>query len=61
MLEGITGVNREEVEIGTREVYVHYRDGIGRSKLKIPGTEAGTARNMNTIAKLARMATGDHA
>jgi uncharacterized protein (DUF1697 family) len=29
---------------------------MGTSKLKIPAAKAGTARNMNTIAKLAEMA-----
>jgi len=61
VLEGITGVNGEEVRLGGREVYVHYGAGNGRSKLKIPGTETGTARNMNTIAKLVQMATSDQA
>jgi uncharacterized protein (DUF1697 family) len=28
------------------------------SRLKIPAAKAGTARNMNTIAKLAGMAAG---
>jgi uncharacterized protein (DUF1697 family) len=57
MLQGVRGANREEVRLGAREVYVHYPDGIGRSKLKIPGAEIGTMRNMNTIAKLVEMAT----
>lgn len=56
MLEGIKGADGEEVRLGAREVYVHYVNGQGRSKLKIPGAAAGTARNMNTIAKLAEMA-----
>ena len=30
--------------------------GIGRSKLRIPAANDGTARNMNTVAKLAAMA-----
>ena len=55
-LDGIKGANREEVRLGKREFYVHYPDGQGRSKLKIPGAAAGTARNMNTIAKLVEMA-----
>jgi uncharacterized protein (DUF1697 family) len=56
-LRGVTGADSgEEVRLGTREVYVHYPNGIGRSKLKVPGTSAGTARNMNTIRKLAEMA-----
>jgi uncharacterized protein (DUF1697 family) len=29
---------------------------MGESKLKIPAAKNGTARNMNTIAKLAEMA-----
>jgi uncharacterized protein (DUF1697 family) len=57
-LLGITGANREKVRLGRREFYVHYPDGQGRSKLKIPGAAAGTARNMNTIAKLVEMAKG---
>jgi len=36
---------------------VHYPDGIGTSKLKIPAAKAGTARNMNTVAKLAALTT----
>jgi uncharacterized protein (DUF1697 family) len=39
-----------------REIYAYYPDGMGQSKLKIPAAKNGTARNMNTIAKLAEMA-----
>jgi uncharacterized protein (DUF1697 family) len=47
----------ERVAAGAREVYVAYGEkGIGRSRLRIPAAEAGTARNMNTVAKLAQMA-----
>ena len=47
----------ERVAGGTREVYVAYGErGIGRSRLRIPAAEAGTARNMNTVAKLAELA-----
>jgi uncharacterized protein (DUF1697 family) len=55
-LEKITGQQNEEVRLGTREIYVHYGDGMGKSKLKIPAAKSGTARNMNTVAKLAEMA-----
>jgi uncharacterized protein (DUF1697 family) len=41
---------------GQREIYVYYPDGAGQSKLKIPAAKNGTARNMNTVAKLAEMA-----
>jgi uncharacterized protein (DUF1697 family) len=56
-LEGVTGRNGEEIRLGAREIYVHYRDGIGKSKLRIPAAKRGTARNMNTVAKLATMAS----
>ena len=46
----------EEIGLGAREIYVHYGDGIGTSKLVIPAAKTGTARNMNTIATLAKMA-----
>jgi len=46
----------EEVQLGRREIYVHYGDGMGTSKLVIPAAKPGTARNMNTIATLAKMA-----
>jgi uncharacterized protein (DUF1697 family) len=55
-LKHVTGQTREEMRLGTREIFVHYPDGIGRSKLKIPAAKAGTMRNMNTVAKLAEMA-----
>lgn len=46
----------EEVVLGRREIYVHYPSGMGRSKLRIAGAKTGTARNMNTVAKLAQLA-----
>jgi uncharacterized protein (DUF1697 family) len=47
----------ERIGLGTREVYVAYGEkGIGRSRLRIPAAEEGTARNMNTVAKLAELA-----
>jgi len=55
-LDGVTGRDTEEIGLGLREVYVHYPDGQGDSKLKIAAAKAGTARNMNTVAKLAEWA-----
>ena len=46
----------EEMTLGTREIYVKYPSGSGRSKLRIPAAKTGTARNMNTVAKLAELA-----
>lgn len=55
-LVGVSGQNNEEIKLGKREIYVHYGDGMGTSKLKIKVALAGTGRNMNTVAKLAEMA-----
>ena len=46
----------ERIQSGQRELYVHYPNGQGPSKLVIPAAATGTARNMNTVAKLAEMA-----
>jgi uncharacterized protein (DUF1697 family) len=57
-LESITGQNGEEVRLGKREIYVSYGEGMATSKLKIPAALVGTARNLNTVAKLAALAGG---
>lgn len=57
-LDAIRGRTDEEVRLGKREIYVAYGSGMGRSKLNVPGSENGTARNINTIEKLASMAAG---
>jgi uncharacterized protein (DUF1697 family) len=50
------GLNDERVALGRREIYVHYPSGQGVSRLVIPAAKAGTARNMNTVVKLAELA-----
>jgi uncharacterized protein (DUF1697 family) len=55
-LKAATGHQDEELALGKREIYVHYGEGMADSRLKIPAAKAGTARNINTIAKLAEMA-----
>jgi uncharacterized protein (DUF1697 family) len=55
-LGGVTGRKAELIAPGAREIYVCYPDGQGDSKLKIAAAAAGTARNLNTIAKLAEQA-----
>jgi uncharacterized protein (DUF1697 family) len=55
-LAGLRGQKDEQVRLGRREIYIHYGDGMGQSKLVVPAAKTGTARNMNTIAKLAEMA-----
>jgi uncharacterized protein (DUF1697 family) len=56
-LAAIRGQKDEKIKLGKREIYVHYGEGMGKSKLVIPAAKSGTARNMNTVAMLAKMAT----
>ena len=55
-IESARNVDDERLALGNREIYVHYPSGQGRSKLKLGGKALGTARNMNTVAKLAELA-----
>ncbi|HEU4704926.1 MAG TPA: DUF1697 domain-containing protein [Sphingomicrobium sp.] len=56
-LDQARGLDGERLALGTREIYVDYcGPPLGRSKLRIPAAAAGTARNMNSVARLAEMA-----
>jgi uncharacterized protein (DUF1697 family) len=55
-LDHARGVKDEQMELGKREIFIFYGDGMADSRLVIPAGKAGTARNMNTVAKLAEMA-----
>ncbi len=54
-LEHVVAPDGEEVRLGGRELYVHYPNGMGRSRLKIPAAAHATARNMNTVRKLVEL------
>lgn len=45
----------EELKITGREIFIHFPDGMGRSKLKLPMEKQGTVRNINTITKLVKI------
>jgi uncharacterized protein (DUF1697 family) len=55
-LASATGIRDEQMKPGDREIYIFYGDGMADSKLRIPAAATGTARNMNTVAKLAALA-----
>jgi uncharacterized protein (DUF1697 family) len=55
-LAGIRGRRDEQIQLGRREIYILYDQGMGTSKLVVPAAKTGTARNMNTVATLAKMA-----
>jgi len=50
-----SGVTNERFSPAAREVFIHYPDGLGQSKLKFD-LGVSTTRNMNTVTKLAAMA-----
>jgi len=54
--DGATGAKDEQIRLGKRELFVLYPNGMASTRLRIPSEEKGTARNMNTVAKLAEMA-----
>lgn len=54
-LERVAGWKAEEIALGQREIFIHFGEGQADSKLRIPAAAEGTARNMNTIAKLAEL------
>jgi uncharacterized protein (DUF1697 family) len=56
VLKGLVAPGGEEVKIKGREVFVHYPNGQGTSKLKLPFAKAGTGRNLNSVCKLVSMA-----
>lgn len=59
ILDDVTGRSPDEaLQIGHREIYIRYGAGMAHSKLRIPAAKVGTARNMNTVAKLAALSVG---
>ena len=57
-LASLSGRVDEEVGLGRKEIYVSYGANMAQSTLKMPAAKSGTARNMNTVARLTSMALG---
>jgi uncharacterized protein (DUF1697 family) len=56
-IEQASQMDGEEIRLGVREIFVRYTDhGMAGSRLKIPAAKSGTARNLNTVAKLVDLA-----
>ena len=58
MLDEARDVAGERMALGPRLLYVSYGEGIGRTRLKLPAVKQGTARNMNSVAKMANLLAG---
>jgi uncharacterized protein (DUF1697 family) len=55
IIAGCRDIAGERLALGTRELHVDYGDGIRDTKLKIPGKDDRTGRNMNSVRKLASL------
>lgn len=55
-LDKLVAPDGEEAHAAGHEIYVHYPNGSGRSKLKLPALKQATSRNLNTVRKLAELA-----
>ena len=49
---------RERIALGTREIYVDYAGNIRDTRLKFGAKFESTARNINSVRKLAELASG---
>jgi uncharacterized protein (DUF1697 family) len=57
LFDAVVIPGNEQIVVGDQEVYIHYPDGMGQSKLKFPKIEGfATVRNINTVTKLVAMA-----
>lgn len=55
VLASVKPPGHERLVAGKREVYIHFPEGMGASKLKIPFADVGTGRNLNTLRALLRL------
>ncbi len=58
MLDGARDMAGERLALGPRLIYVSYGEGIGKTRLKLPAVKQGTARNMNSVARMAELLAG---
>jgi uncharacterized protein (DUF1697 family) len=55
MIDEARDVDGERLAVGPRVIYVSYGMGIGQSRLKVPAIRKGTSRNMNSVARMAKL------
>jgi uncharacterized protein (DUF1697 family) len=58
MIDEARDVKEERLALGLRVIYISYGGGIADSKLKMPILKQGTARNMNSVARMAELLAG---
>jgi uncharacterized protein (DUF1697 family) len=55
-VKAVVSPDGEQLHLAGHDLFVHFPNGSGRSKLKLPFAKASTSRNINTVTKLAAMA-----
>jgi uncharacterized protein (DUF1697 family) len=55
LLAQVRGQQGERIALGAREISVAYGEGIRHTRLKLPDPEGRTARNRNTVEKIATL------
>ena len=55
MLAEARDVAGERMAVGPRMIYVSCGAGIGKTRLKLPAVRQGTARNLNSVARMAEL------
>ncbi len=58
MLDEARDVAGERMALGPRLIYVSYGEGIAKTRLKLPAVKRGSARNMNSVARMAELLAG---
>lgn len=58
MIDEARDARGEKLALGPRILYIAYGGGIASSKLKMPALKYGTARNMNSVTKMAELLAG---
>ncbi len=56
LIDTVRNRQSERIALGTREIYIDYGANIRDTRLKFSLDAGGTARNMNTVRKLALLA-----
>ena len=55
MLNEARDIKDERLALGPRVIYISFGDGISKTRLKLPAVKQATARNMNSVARIAKL------
>ena len=58
MIDAARDLKEERLALGPRVIYINYAGGMADSKLKMPILKLGTARNMNSVARIVALLAG---